>query len=79
MAEPVVQLSAVGEATEELHGVAKQALEWVRVSEARVAAAEQRAAEAEKRAEAGRVEVKERALTALRKLSEDCGRTREAT
>ena len=40
MSDPARQLRAVGEATETMHGVAKQALEWVRVSEERVAAAE---------------------------------------
>ena len=42
MSEPAIQLQAVGEATETMHGVAKQALEWVRVGEERVARAEAR-------------------------------------
>ena len=41
MSEPAVQLQAVGEATERcVRGIAEQALEWVRVSEERVAEAE---------------------------------------
>ena len=44
------QLRAVAEATEEMHGIAGQALEWVRVSEERVAAAEERVAASEGRA-----------------------------
>src|ERR1043165_7566561 len=40
MGDPAVKLSAVSAATKELHGVAGQALEWVRQSEARVAEAE---------------------------------------
>ena len=44
-----------------MRGVADQALEWVRVSEGRVA-------EAEARTEAVKGEVKDRALLAMRKL-----------
>ncbi len=43
MGDPAVQLKAVGAASEELHETAKQALEWVRVSEERVAEAEAKA------------------------------------
>jgi hypothetical protein len=43
MGDSAVQLKAVGEATEELHETAKQALEWVRVGEERVVEAEARA------------------------------------
>ena len=70
MSEPAIQLQAVGEATETMHGVAKQALEWVRVSEKRVAKAEARSEEA-------RAELKERAMATLRKLGEE-GRARLA-
>jgi hypothetical protein len=66
MGEPAVKLSAVAEATEELHGVASQALEWVRRSEARVA-----------EAEAGREAIKVRAKTTLTRLGEE-GRERIA-
>lgn len=66
MGEPAVKLSAVAEATEELHGVASQALEWVRQSEARVA-----------EAETGREAIKVRAKATLAKLGEE-GRERIA-
>jgi len=59
MSEPARQLRAVGEATETMHGVAKQALEWVRVSERRVA-------EAEARADRVGAELKGRAMGTLR-------------
>src|SRR4051794_41712385 len=62
MSEPARQLQQVGEATRAMRGVADQALEWVRVSEGRVA-------EAEKRADAVRDQVKERAMLMLRKVS----------
>ena len=68
MGEPAVQLKAVGAATEELHETAKQALEWVRVSEERVA-------KAEARAERVHAETKQRALETLRKIGEE-GRAR---
>src|SRR3954451_11248989 len=68
MGEPAVQLKAVGAATEELHETAKQALEWVRISEERVAAAEARA-------ERVHAEVKQRAMGTLRKMGEE-GRER---
>ncbi len=55
MGESSVQLRAVGAATEELHETAKQALEWVRVSEERVA-------RAEARNEQVRAELKEKAM-----------------
>ena len=42
MGEPAVKLDSIAEATEEIHGVAEQALEWVRMSEERVAEAEPR-------------------------------------
>ena len=58
-----VQLDGVSEATDEMRGIAKQALEWVRVSEERVAEAEGRAearpgddAGAERRAGPGRAQ-----------------------
>ncbi len=51
-----------------MRDIAEQALEWVRVSEERVAAAEARTEEV-------RVELKERALETLRKLGEQ-GRER---
>ena len=70
MGEPAVQLKAVGAATEELHETAKQALEWVRVSEERVA-------KAEARNEQVRAEFKQRAMATLRKLGEE-GRERVA-
>src|SRR5882757_4450823 len=60
--EPAVQLKAVGEAREEIQGVARQALEWLKVSEQRVAAAEARS-------EQVREELKERALGTMRKFS----------
>jgi hypothetical protein len=66
MAEPAVKLNSVTEATEEIHGVAKQALEWVRISEARVAEAEK-----------ARDEIKVRAKAALGKIGEE-GRERIA-
>lgn len=68
MSEPAVQLKAVGAAREELHETARQALEWVRVSEDRVAAAEARL-------EKVRVETKQRAMVALRKIGAE-GRRR---
>ncbi|MGC1853592.1 MAG: hypothetical protein WA687_14285, partial [Solirubrobacterales bacterium] len=64
MGEPALKLNAVAEATEEIQGVAKQALEWVRMSEVRVAEAERDAAE-----------VKERAKATLHKIGEE-GRER---
>lgn len=70
MGEPAVQLKAVGAATEELHETAKQALEWVRISEERVT-------RAEARSEQVRAEVKERAMATLRRLGEE-GRERVA-
>ena len=62
MSDPARQLRAVGEATETMHGVAKQALEWVRVSEERVAAAEARADKVG-------AELKERAMGTLRSVA----------
>src|SRR3954449_9208592 len=62
MSEPARELQQVGEATRAMRGVADQALEWVRVSEGRVAAAEKRADEVKD-------QVKQRALLALRKVS----------
>src|ERR1700742_3606613 len=59
---PAVQLKAVGEAREEIQGVAGQALEWLKVSE-------QRGAAAEPRSEKVREELKERALGTMRKFS----------
>jgi hypothetical protein len=70
MSEPAVQLKVVGAATAEMHETAKQALEWVRLSEERVAKAEARNEEL-------RTELKERAMATLRKLSEE-GRQRIA-
>ncbi|HEX8958914.1 MAG TPA: hypothetical protein VF770_03740, partial [Solirubrobacterales bacterium] len=88
MGEPAVQLKAVGEAREEIPGIAGQALEWVRLAEARVAEAEQHVAEAEARAvqsiaeadaraERARAALKERATATLRRLGEE-GRERIA-
>ena len=68
--EPGRHLRAVGEATEEMRETAAQALEWVRVSEERVAATEVRA-------ERVHAEVKERALATLRKMGDE-GRERVA-
>src|SRR4051794_35214340 len=62
MGEPARQLKQVGEATRAMRGVADQALEWVRVSEERVVAAEKRADEVKGQG-------KERALLTLRKLT----------
>src|SRR3982751_3141368 len=62
MGQPLEQLQQVGEATRVVRGVADQALEWVKVSEARVA-------EAEARTEAVKGEVKEKALLAMRKVT----------
>src|SRR4249919_438100 len=62
MSDPARQLRAVGEATETMHGVAKQALEWVRVSEERVVAAEARA-------DRVGAELKERAMGTLRNVA----------
>src|SRR5215218_8280511 len=62
MSEPARQLQQVGEATRAMRGVADQALEWVRVSEERVVAAEKRADEV-------KGQVKERALLTLRKVT----------
>jgi hypothetical protein len=70
MGDPAVQLKAVGAATEELHETAKQALEWVRISEERVA-------KAEARNEQVRAELKQRAMATLGKLGEE-GRERVA-
>lgn len=64
MGDPATQLRAVGAATEELRTTAEQALEWVRVSEERVARAEARNEEM-------RVELKERAMATLRKLNRE--------
>ena len=68
MSEPAVQLSAITEANDEMRGIAKQALEWVRVSE-------QRVAEAEARAEKTQAELKERAKETLQKIGAE-GRER---
>src|SRR4051794_34176087 len=62
MSEPGRQLQQVGQATRAMRGVADQALEWVRVGEERVAAAEKRADEV-------RDQVRERALLTLRKVT----------
>ncbi|HSR94430.1 MAG TPA: hypothetical protein VLK56_06145 [Solirubrobacterales bacterium] len=66
MGRPAVKLDAISEATGEVEGVAKQALEWVRVSEARVAEAEK-----------SRAEIKQRAQATLGKIGEE-GRERVA-
>jgi hypothetical protein len=68
--EPAVQLSGVSEATDEMRGIARQALEWVRVSEERVASAEAKT-------ERVHAEVKQRAMETLRKIGEE-GRARVA-
>jgi hypothetical protein len=82
MSEPAVRLEAVAEAADEMRGIAGQALEWVRVSEERVAEAEARAdraeAEAEQRVERARAELKQRAKETLKKLGEE-GRERIAS
>ena len=70
MTDPAVQLSGVSEATDEMRGIAGQALEWVRVSEERVAAAEARA-------ERVHAELKQRAMETLRKIGDE-GRARVA-
>src|SRR5262249_44965510 len=70
MGDPAGQLKAVGAANRELHETAKQALEWVRVSEERVA-------RAEARNERVRGELKQRAMETLRRVSE-AGRQRLA-
>lgn len=62
MSDPARQLRAVGEATHTTRGVAQQALEWVRISEERVA-------EAEQRTEKVRSVVKVRAMDTLRSFS----------
>ena len=59
MSEPAKQLKVVGEASETMQGVARQALEWVRVSEKRAAAAEART-------EKVREELKQRALETVK-------------
>jgi len=71
MGDAAVHLKAVGVASGELHETAKQALEWVRVSEERVAMAEARTEEL-------RVELKKRAMATLRKVGEE-GRERITT
>jgi hypothetical protein len=70
MGEAATQLKAVGAASEELHETAKQALEWVRVSEERVAKAEASSEEL-------RGELKAKAMATLRKVSQE-GRERMA-
>ena len=70
MGEPARHLKAVSAASEELQETASQALEWVRVSEERVAKAEARSEEL-------RAELKERAMATLRKLGDE-GRERIA-
>lgn len=77
MSEPAVQLNGVSEATDEMRGIARQALEWVRVSEERVTEAEGRVASSEAIAEHVQAELKERAKDAVRRLAEE-GRTRIA-
>ena len=62
MTEPARQLKAVREANRDMHAVAQQALEWVKVSEARVTAAEGAV-------EKARSELKERAMKTLRDMS----------
>jgi hypothetical protein len=66
MVEPAVKLDSIAAATGELHGVGRQALEWVRRSEERVATAEAR-----------QEAIKQRAKATLAKLSEE-GRRRIA-
>src|SRR4051794_8574186 len=81
MTEPAVRLEAVSEAADEMRGIAGQALEWVRVSEGRVAEAEARAerarAEADQRVERVQAELKQRAMESLKKLGGE-GRERIA-
>src|SRR5262245_54733538 len=71
MSDPARQLRVVGEASQTMHGVAQQALGWVRVSEERVAAAEART-------EKIREKMKERALETVKGFSEQA-RERVAT
>jgi len=71
MGEPAVELTGVAEATEEMHGIGKQALAWVRISEDRVAAAENRLAEVETKADGIRAELKERAMATLSRLADE--------
>jgi hypothetical protein len=66
MLEPAVKLDSIAAATEEIHGVGRQALEWVKRSEERVAAVE-----------AERDAVKRRAKATLAKIAAD-GRERVA-
>ncbi len=70
MSEPAVRLDGVREATDELSGVAGQALEWVRVSEERVARAEAKTEEVH-------AELKQRAMQTLEKIGAE-GRERIA-
>ena len=71
MSEPARQLKAVREANRDMHAVAAQALEWVKVSEARVAAAESAA-------DTVRDELKERAMKTLREMSAQARKQIEA-
>ncbi len=72
-----MRLDGVSEATGEMRGIARQALEWVRVSEARVEEAERALAEADGSAERARAELRQRAMEALKKIGEE-GRERIA-
>src|SRR4051794_18204215 len=67
MSDPARQLRAVGDATETMHGVARQALEWVRVGEERVA-------RAEARADTIAAQVKQRAMGTLREVAGEARR-----
>src|ERR1700760_4593176 len=71
MSEPARQLKAVREANRDMHAVAAQALEWVKVSEARVAAAEESAAKV-------RAELKGRAMKTMREMSAQARRQIDA-
>ena len=71
MTEPARQLKAVREANRDMHAVAQQALEWVKVSEERVAAAEGNA-------DRVRAELKERAMKTLREMSAQARKQIEA-
>src|SRR6201992_4406196 len=71
MSEPARQLKAVREANRDMHDVAAQALEGVKVSEARVVAAESAS-------DTVRAELKERAMKTLREMSAQARKQIEA-
>jgi hypothetical protein len=71
MGEPAVELTGVAEATEEMHGIGKQALAWVRTSEERVTAAESRLRDAEAKADRVGAELRQRAKATLGRIAEE--------